>query len=71
VAILRRPQKIQAPPANWIGYTEYSTSLPRGRHANQATMRAVMVKADGTDRRAVADELSQKPNTWTQSHLDL
>jgi TolB protein len=50
----------------WIGYTEYRTDLPGGRHANQATMRAFMVKADGTKRRALGEALTSKPDNWTQ-----
>jgi TolB protein len=36
-----------------IGYTEHHTDLPGGRHANVKTRRAVVVKADGTGRRAL------------------
>src|SRR5262249_5281751 len=35
------------PPDLLIGYTEYRTDLPGGRYVNVATMRAVVVKADG------------------------
>jgi Tol biopolymer transport system component len=59
-----------APPAPWptalIGHTELRTNLPGGRHANVVTMRAVVVRADGTGRRVVADTLTRQPNTWTQ-----
>src|SRR5438132_1056031 len=50
----------------WIGYTEYRANLPGGRHANQATMRAFMVRADGTKRRPLAEELTRKADNWTQ-----
>src|SRR5439155_8271163 len=40
-----------------IGYTEFHTDPPGGRHANVATMRAVVVRADGTGRRVLAGEL--------------
>jgi TolB protein len=50
----------------WIGYTEYRADLPGGRHPNQASMRAFMVQADGTRRRALGEELTGKPDTWTQ-----
>lgn len=50
----------------WIGYTEYRTNLPGGRHPNQATMRACMVQADGTKRRMLAQELTEKPHTGSQ-----
>jgi TolB protein len=49
-----------------IGYTEMRTNLPGGRHVNVMTMRAVVVKADGTGRRVLAEELTREPNTWTQ-----
>jgi Tol biopolymer transport system component len=48
-----------------IGYTEFRTNLPGGRHANVTTMRAV-VKADGTGRHALAEELTREANSWTQ-----
>jgi Tol biopolymer transport system component len=54
------------PPNVLIGYTELRTNLPGGRHANVETMRAVVIKADGTGRRVLADELTREPNTWTQ-----
>ncbi|MFN7892327.1 MAG: hypothetical protein ACK5OC_18670, partial [Pirellula sp.] len=31
-----------------IGYTELQTNLPGGRHANVRTMRATVVRADGS-----------------------
>jgi Tol biopolymer transport system component len=49
-----------------IGYTELRTNLKGGRHVNVKTMRAVVVKADGTGRRVLAEELTRKENTWTQ-----
>jgi TolB protein len=49
-----------------IGYTEFRTNLPGGRHANVSTMRATVVKVDGSGRRLVAAELARKPDTWTQ-----
>jgi len=48
-----------------IGFTEYRTNLPT-RHANQVTMRACMVGADGSGFRRLAEELVQEPNSWTQ-----
>ena len=53
-------------PADWIGYTELRTDLPGGRHANVRTMRAAMVKANGTGRRLVAEELANEADAWTQ-----
>lgn len=49
-----------------IGYTEFQTDLTGGRHANVRTMRAMTVKADGTDRRSLAEDLVREPDTWTQ-----
>jgi Tol biopolymer transport system component len=49
-----------------IGYTELRTNLPGGRHANVRTMRAAVVRADGTGRRLVGEDLAKEPDTWTQ-----
>ncbi|HQL96395.1 MAG TPA: hypothetical protein PL005_17100, partial [Candidatus Hydrogenedentes bacterium] len=49
-----------------LGYTELRTDLPGGRHANVRTMRALVVNADGTDRREVGGELADGPDVWTQ-----
>ncbi|MDA1053105.1 MAG: hypothetical protein O3C40_21845 [Planctomycetota bacterium] len=49
-----------------IGYTELRTDLAGGRHANVRTMRAHVVKADGSARREVAAELVDEPDAWTQ-----
>ena len=49
-----------------LGYTELRTDLPGGRHANVRTMRAVVVAADGSGRRVLAEELAAEPDTWTQ-----
>ena len=49
-----------------IGLTELQTNLPGGRHANVRTMRAVVVRLDGTERRLIAEELADEPNAWTQ-----
>lgn len=53
-------------PRELIGFTEFRTNLPGGRQANEITMRAAVVRADGTRHRFVAGKLSRKPNTWTQ-----
>ncbi len=58
-AAVRRPQGL-------IGFTEYQTNLPGGRHANVITMRAAVVRADGSRPRRLAGELTRKQNTWTQ-----
>ncbi|HYH67738.1 MAG TPA: hypothetical protein VD866_23780 [Urbifossiella sp.] len=49
-----------------VGYTELRTNLPGGRHANVRTMRAAVVRADGTGRRTLADDLTKETDTWTQ-----
>jgi hypothetical protein len=55
-----------APPDLLIGYTEFRTDLPGGRHANVKTRRAVVVKADGTGRRVLAEELTREAGYATQ-----
>lgn len=50
----------------WIGYTELRTNLPGGRAANVFTMRACVVRANGTGWREVAPHLITKANSWTQ-----
>ncbi len=52
--------------ATLIGYTEYQTNLKGGRHANVRTMRACIIRADGTGRRVLAEELTKKEDSWTQ-----
>lgn len=54
------------PPPKIIGYTEHRTDLRGGRAENVFTMRACVVKADGTGRRELAPQLATEPNTWTQ-----
>jgi Tol biopolymer transport system component len=49
-----------------IGYTEFQSNLPGGRHANGRTMRAYVVNADGSGRRAIGAELADRPDSWTQ-----
>ncbi len=60
-------------PADWteingipIGYTEFRTNLPEGRHANVRTMRACVVHADGSGLRVLAEELVRDADAWTQ-----
>lgn len=53
-------------PQHLIGYTEGRNDLPEGQYANWVTNRACIVKADGTSRRVLAEELVQKPGAWTQ-----
>lgn len=49
-----------------IGYTEFRTDLPGGRYVSEATRRAVVVKADGTGRRVLAEELTREKGSCTQ-----
>ena len=49
-----------------IGYTELKTNLDGGRHSNVCTMRASLVKADGTSPSKIADQLVTDPDSWTQ-----
>lgn len=65
-AATMKPMGGQDLPESLIGYTELRTDLPGGRHANVRTMRAVVVRADGSDRRRLAEELARQPDTWTQ-----
>lgn len=53
-------------PVQLIGYTEGRNDLPGGQFANWVTNRACTVKADGTGRRVLAEELTKKPHSWTQ-----
>ena len=71
--ILSAPKFAASPAANkpsanepLLGYTELRTDLPGGRQANIRTMRACVVKADGSGRREVASLLIDEPNAWTQ-----
>ena len=52
-------------PEALIGYTELQTDLPGGRHANVVTMRAVVVRANGTGRRVIGENLTRQPSSWT------
>ncbi len=54
------------PPDCLIGYTEFRTDLPGGRHVNVKTFRAAVVKADGTGRRVLAEELTREAGSWSQ-----
>src|SRR5262245_52817370 len=55
--------KVTAP---LTGYTEFRTNSPGGRHANCRTMRAVVIRANGTGRRVLAPKLTREKDTWTQ-----
>ncbi|HEV3237431.1 MAG TPA: hypothetical protein VGZ25_10610 [Gemmataceae bacterium] len=67
IAPATEPQSLVKPDTPpLIGYTELKTNLPGGRHANVRTMRAVVVNADGSGRRLLAEDLSKEPDFWTQ-----
>ncbi|GDY23112.1 hypothetical protein LBMAG56_44590 [Verrucomicrobiota bacterium] len=53
-------------PSQLIGFTEFQCNLPGGRHVNVRSMRASVVKADGTGARRIAAELADEPDAWTQ-----
>src|SRR6516225_10470357 len=55
-----------SPPDLLIGYTEFRTDLPGGRYVNIWTRRAVVVKADGTGRRVLAEGLTREAGSSTQ-----
>src|SRR6516225_3946435 len=63
---LSAADKDETPPDRHIGYTEFRTDLPGGRYVNVATRRAVVVKADGTGRRVLAEELTREAGSSTQ-----
>ena len=49
-----------------IGYTEGRNDLEGGQFVNWRTNRACLVRADGTGRKVLAEELTRKENAWTQ-----
>ena len=58
-------------PPKWIGWTEFQTDLPGGRHANVRTMRAVAVRldtaaSDAEQRLSPGQEQLDRPDAWTQ-----
>ncbi len=53
-------------PGAFVGYTQLQTDLAGGRHANVRTMRAAVVKLDGSGWRLMAAELANEPDAWTQ-----
>jgi Tol biopolymer transport system component len=63
---LRAGPPVEAPPDLLVGYSELRTDLPGGRYVNVWTMRAVVVKADGTGRRVLAEDLTREKGYWTQ-----
>ncbi|MBC8356359.1 MAG: PD40 domain-containing protein [Planctomycetes bacterium] len=63
-AIKTKPGEVW--PRRLLGYTQLRTDLTGGRHTNVRTMRAKVVKADGSERRELAAELVDEVNAWTQ-----
>src|SRR5262249_47765571 len=65
-AALFAADRDETPPDLLIGYTEMRTDLPGGRYVNEATRRAVVVKADRTGPRVLAEELTREAGSCTQ-----
>jgi Tol biopolymer transport system component len=63
---LRSSPPVESPPDLLIGYTEFRTDRPGGRYVNVWTMRAAVVKADGTGRRVLAEGLTREKGSWVQ-----
>jgi Tol biopolymer transport system component len=53
-------------PRQLVGYTELQTNLPGGRHANVRTMRAMVLDPNSLQRRAIAAQLADDPDSGTQ-----
>jgi TolB protein len=53
-------------PLPWIGYTEGRNDLEGGQYLNWKTNRACVVRADGTGRRVIVEELVKRDHSWTQ-----
>lgn len=68
LALMGQARAQEKPPqAYWLGYTEFRTNLPGNRHTNVRTMRAAVSRADGSEKRLIADHLAANdPNAWTQ-----
>lgn len=49
-----------------IGYTQGRNDLPGGQFENWRTARARVVRADGSGDRPLADDLADRPDSWTQ-----
>lgn len=49
-----------------MGYTDQRCDHPGGQFHNWITLRAMVVRADGSGRAELAPGLCQKPDTWTQ-----
>ena len=61
-----QPSLSLTPPDLLIGYTELQTNLPGGRQANVVTMRAMVIKPDGTGKKVLAESLVQGEDSMTQ-----
>jgi TolB protein len=53
-------------PHCWIGYSDMRCDDARGQFYNWSTTRAMLVRADGSERRDAAPTLAKEPNCWTQ-----
>jgi TolB protein len=56
----------EAASPGWIGYTEGRNDLPGGQFENWITQRACLVRADGTQRKVLAEDLVTEPHSWSQ-----
>ncbi len=63
-AISERPTDDR--PTQLIGYTEGRNDLPDGQFVNWVTNRACVVRANGTQRRVLTENLNNQPQSWTQ-----
>jgi Tol biopolymer transport system component len=64
--LLRAADTEDKSPELLIGYTEFRTDLPGGRHVNVKTRRAAVVKADGTGRLVLAEDVTKEKGSSTQ-----
>lgn len=53
-------------PLRLVGYTEGRNDLSGGQFVNWVTNRACVVRADGKERRQLAQNLTRRPHSWTQ-----
>lgn len=56
----------EAKPLSLIGYTEGRNDQEGGQYLNWKTNRACVVRADGSGRRVLAEELVKRDQSWTQ-----
>jgi Tol biopolymer transport system component len=64
--VCSEPGEDGSPADWWIGFSESRNDHPEGQFANWITRRAYIVRADGSQRRAIGAELADKEHSWTQ-----